>query len=117
LFCDVRHISRDRRIKALSRGFIRGVKCDVPHIFPGCVMEITKIVYDTPEKRGQFVSGRCYTYSIRKLEKVSKLERVKMTNRIYEKELSPTVVELMGYGSCEKCGGSPIATKVCVMCK
>lgn len=40
-----------------------------------------------------------------------------MTNRIYEKELSPTMVALMGYRSCEKCGGSPIATNICVMCK
>jgi hypothetical protein len=80
-------------------------------------MEITKILYDTPENRVVFVSGVCYTYSIRKLEKVSKLERVKMTNRIYEKELSPTQIELMGYGKCLKCGGGPIATTICVMCK
>jgi hypothetical protein len=38
LFCDVQHISRDRGIKALSRGFTRGYKCDVYHIFPGRVM-------------------------------------------------------------------------------
>jgi hypothetical protein len=25
-------------IKALSRAFIRGYKCDVHHIVPGCVM-------------------------------------------------------------------------------
>ena len=86
------------------------------HIFPGCVMEITKIVYDTPEKRGQFVSGRCYTYSIRKLEKVSKLERVKMTNRIYETELSPTQVALYGYVKCSKCE-RVTAWETCAMCR
>jgi hypothetical protein len=80
-------------------------------------MEITKIVYDTPENRGQFVSGRCYTYSIRKLEKVSKLERVKMTNRIYEQGLTPTAEALMGYTACERGCGRVTAHTVCVMCK
>ena len=101
---------------ALSRGFIRGCKCDVYHILPGYVMEITKINNDTPENRGQFVSGRCYTYSIRKLEKVSKLERVKMTNRIYETEVSPVVAQHMGYVKCSKCE-RVTAWETCAMCR
>jgi hypothetical protein len=101
---------------ALSRGFTRGVKCDVYHIFPGRVMEITKILYDTPENRVVFVSGVCYTYSIRKLEKVSKLERVKMTNRIYEQELTPTQVALYGYVKCSKCE-RVTAWETCAMCR
>ena len=32
------------------------------------MINATKIVYDTPEKRGQFVSGRCYTSKYRKLK-------------------------------------------------
>ena len=83
---------------------------------PGCVMQLTKVVYDTPEKRGLFVSGRCYTYSIRKLEKVSKLERVKMTNRIYEQGLTPTAEALMGYVKCSKCE-RVTAWETCAMCR
>jgi hypothetical protein len=88
----------------------------VHHIFPGRVMEITKILYDTPDNRGLFVSGRCYTYSIRKLEKVSKLERVKMTNRIYEQGLTPTAEALMGYVKCSKCE-RVTAWETCAMCR
>jgi hypothetical protein len=60
-------------------------------------MEITKILYDTPENRGLFVSGRCYTYSIRKLEKVSKLERVKMTTLAKTQYLLTWVGSNMGW--------------------
>ena len=80
-------------------------------------MNTTKIVCDTPENRWLNVSGGCYTYSIRKLEKVSKLERVKMTNRIYEIEISPVFAEHMGYTHCSECGVGPIASTICVMCK
>lgn len=79
-------------------------------------MEITKILYDTPDNRGVFVGGRCYTYSIRKLEKVSKLERVKMTNRIYEQGLTPTAEALMGYVKCSKCE-RVTAWETCAMCR
>jgi hypothetical protein len=40
-----------------------------------------------------------------------------MTNRIYEKELTPTQVALMGYQNCEKCERGPIAGSICVMCR
>ena len=79
-------------------------------------MEITKILYDTPEKRGLFVSGRCYTSSIKKVDKGYQQERVKMTNRIYEQELTPTQVALYGYVKCSKCE-RVTAWETCAMCR
>jgi hypothetical protein len=40
-----------------------------------------------------------------------------MTNRIFEKEITPTMAQLMGYNKCEKCGNGWIAQPICVMCR
>ena len=91
------------------------VKCPICTICG--VVYLTKIVLRHARNIGLNVSGGCYTYSIRKLEKVSKLERVKMTNRIYEQGLTPTAEALMGYTACERGCGRVTAHTVCVMCK
>ena len=85
----------------------------------------TRHVHDTPDCVGRssglnhmrhavlgldFLIFLCYTSSIRKLEKVSKLERFKM-NSIFEK--SPVVYK--GYTPCDKCG-KVTAWLRCVMC-
>jgi len=40
-----------------------------------------------------------------------------MTNRIFEKDITDTMAQLMGYNKCEKCGSGWIAQPICVMCK
>lgn len=65
--------------------------------------------------------SKCQTplllYKYRKLIKVINKKGQKMTNRIYEKDITPTMAQLMGYNKCEKCGGGWIAQPVCVMCR
>jgi hypothetical protein len=40
-----------------------------------------------------------------------------MTNRIYEKELTPTQIEMLGYVACSTGCGRVTAWETCVMCK
>jgi hypothetical protein len=71
---------------------------------------------DLPVFQLENVSGGCYSYTIRKLERVSKLERVKMTNRIFEQGNTPQMEEWLGYVKCSKCE-RVTAWETCVMCR
>ena len=41
-----------------------------------------------------------------------------MTNRIFEKDITPTMAEILGYQKCSKCDRQGyIRGTICVMCK
>jgi len=92
---------------------------DSPHIIGLNVMSITKIYFDL-SLMSELRLDKCQTPLIvlrhRKLIKVINKKGQKMTNRIFEQEVSPVIAQHMGYVKCSKCE-RVTAWETCAMCR